>query len=101
MKRSVVEQLNLKMKDTYVSPTLGLKYSHERLAERYKHEVLSAKNERHREVIERIKEKSKPMDHDELYRRRVEYTATLMQKQEERETKIQKHVALCKPSCSR
>jgi hypothetical protein len=81
------------MKDTYVSPALGLKYSHEKLMERYKHEVLSAKNERHREVIEKFKEKAKPMDHEELHRRRLEYSANLMQKQEERDSRMHKQVA--------
>lgn len=92
LKRPVVEQINLKMKDTYVSPALGLKYSHEKLLERYKHQVLSAKNQRHQEVLEKFKDKAKPMDHEELHRRRLEYSATLMQKKDERDAKVQKHV---------
>lgn len=80
------------MKDTYVSPALGLKYSHEKLMERYKHQVLNAKNQRHNEVLEKFKERAKPMDHEELHRRQIEYSATRMQKKEERDAKMHKQV---------
>jgi hypothetical protein len=83
------------MKDTYVSPALGLKYSHEKLLERYKNQVLTSKNERHKEVLEKFKEKARPMDHDDLNRRRLEYSATLMQKMEERDARVQKQVIAC------
>lgn len=92
LKRPVAEQINLKMKDTYVSPALGLKYSHEKLLERYKHEVLASKNARYQEVIEKFKEKAKPMDHDELYRQRIEYVSNRLQAKKERETKADQKV---------
>lgn len=92
MKRPVVEQINLKMKDTYISPALGLKYSHERLLEKYKHGVLAAKNERYMEVLQQVKERAKPMDHDELYKQRLEYVLNRMQKKKERDDQREKNV---------
>lgn len=93
LKRPVAEQINLQMKDTYVSPTLGLKYSHEKLLERYKSQVLSAKNARHQEVLEKVKDKNRPMDHDELYRQRNEYVSNRLQVKKERELKAEQNVS--------
>lgn len=92
LKRPVAEQINLKMKDTYISPALGLKYSHERLMERYKNGVLAAKNERYMEVLQNVKDRAKPMDHEELYKQRLEYVSNRMQKKKEREADREKNV---------
>ena len=93
LKRPVAEQINLKMKDTYVSPALGLKYSHEKLLEQYKQGALAAKNARHQEVLEKVKQKTRVMDHDELYRQRIEYVSNRLQSKKEREMKAEKNVS--------
>ena len=91
-KRPLDEELNLRLKDNYVSPAIGLKYSHEKLMDRYNKEILGNKQERYREILDKIKEKAKPMDHDLLSKHEMEYVSNRMREREIRHGEIKQRV---------
>lgn len=80
------------MRDTYASPALGLKYSHEILQEKYAKHVLAQKEARYKEILDAIKQKAKPIDHEGLKKHDADYMATRMRKKEQREEEIRRHV---------
>lgn len=84
----------MRMKDTYSSPALGMKYSHEKLMERYNKEFLAAKQERHREILEKIKDKTKPMDHENLHKHEMEYMSNKMKEKELRRAEMERQVEI-------
>ena len=88
LKRPLAEELNLKMRDT-----LGLKYSHEILQEKYAKNVLAQKEARYREILEGIKQKARPIDHEGLKKHDADYMATRMRKKEDRQEEIRRHVS--------
>lgn len=92
LKRPLDEELNLRLKDTYVSPAIGLKYSHEKLLDRYNKEILGSKQERYREILEKIQEKAKPMDHELLNKHEMEYVSNRMREREVRHNEIRQRV---------
>lgn len=84
------EDLNQRIKDTYVAPSIGLKYSHEKLLDNYKKRILAAKNEHHREILEKIKEKARPMDHEQMAKRELEYMSNRMKDNERRQADMER-----------
>ena len=92
LKRPFEEELNLKMRDTYVSPAIGLKYSHEKLMEQYNKKVIASREERYREVLSKIKERAKPMDHEGMHKFESEYLSKRMKHREDRNEEIKKQV---------
>ena len=91
-KRSLEEELNLRMKDTYASPSIGLKYTHEKLLDKYNKSTLGAKQDKYREILEKIKEKARPMDHEMMKKHEMEYVSHRMKEREVREEEIRQRV---------
>ncbi len=91
-KRPLDEELNLRLKDTYASPAIGLKYSHEKMLDKYNREVMGVRQDRYREILEKIKDRAKPMDHDLLHKHELEYVSNRMREREERQAEIRMRV---------
>lgn len=91
-KKSVNDELLHRMKDSYVSPAVGSKYSHERIMDRYNSSVMSARQERYREILEKIKERVRPMDHDDIRQHGLEYLSSKVKQRELRQEEARRHV---------
>ena len=92
-KKTLTEELNLRLKDTYSSPVIGLKYSHERMMEKYNKEVLGARHEKYREILEKIKEKARPMNHDQIHKHEMEYMSNRIKERDLRQSEVERQVA--------
>jgi hypothetical protein len=93
IKRTFHEELNLKLKDTFVSPAVGLKYSHEKLMDRYVRETLASREDRNKEILDKIKDRARPIDHDLLNRHELEYLALSLKERQAREEKTKQRVS--------
>jgi len=94
IKRTFHEELNLKLKDTFVSPAVGLKYSHEKIMDRYVRQTLASREDRNKEILDKIKDRARPIDHDLLNKHEMEYLALHMKDRQAREEKTKQRVRL-------
>ena len=86
------DELQQRLKDSYVSPAVGHKYSHERMLDRYNSSVLSSRQERYREILEKIKERVRPMDHEDIRQHGLEYLSSKVKQRELRQEEARRHV---------
>lgn len=80
------------MKDSYISPAVGSKYSHEKILDRYNSDVMSARQDRYREILEKIKEKVRPMDHEDIKKHGLEYLSSKVKQREVRNEESRRQV---------
>ena len=87
------------MKDTYIGPNVGLKYTHEKILDKYNNTVLSARQDRYKQILENIKDRTKPMDHSNIKKHNLHYSSLKVKLGEERSEEVKSRVAPAQHSC--